>query len=1057
MLEAAALYIVAQQCVNHGASVLHEPGVGVPIDAQSGQSGEDLCGGFTGGNILAVAVGGAESAVIVLHFGKAGNGLVDGLFYSRVLLIVGSQRCQCHAGHVGVCLVAGDGPAAVGGLHTQNLVNEGLSCGGSTVGGRVVAAVQCQQCPDRTVVALVLDELQVAEASQQVIAANVGHVAAQRRQGQDHTGVVRRLGLVEPSGFGINVALNILHSFLVVILYAGDGSPRPGQADDHPFAANSADIGGTQFLHVVAGVDVRIADLSKGIQHCKLCLCSSQGFVVVNQQLLQVRQSIVSLPGILNVLFGILGDVADLADLVHDILGLLLILGSGRQLRVGLFRIGQLFQLCDQPLLSRGQVIIGFPGRLDGGAAVLGDVADLLNQLVHSRRLVPVSGGDHGGAAGGGAGSGTAAGLLAVLVAAFLVVVVVSVVQDDVIAVLQVLCRNAHFGMGAVDGVHPAGVFAVVELAQAIDRTDVDGVVGVVVAGRKGDVVLLCHSLEDIPHGFRSIRFHTALACPSGQAAAGQAVGGGSGAVLGVALDGDGDSDFGGYGLDRNGDVGHSRAVAQGYRLATHGVLVIAADGNVTQRHGAGGAVRPGGRQFDAIQVQLLAQVILGLVAAADRQLVADRVRGAAANLLAELVRVLTQRIVGTVVILSPGTALYRGAVLGGALRAEYDGAVHLCGIGIAGIQVLHETDTPIRTAACGVGIGGDIVVPVQAVPVADDGTDILIAADLADKAVGADGANHIVPGLGHKSVTAEDAADTLVAFHGSVHGAGQDGGASAVGGGGVVVAATDDTTGVGAGGFYGAVEGGVADDALSQGVVSGADDAAHIVSTLDRCGAGAVLNGSLEPSGNRANLAFRSGIANHNIALNGAVADGHNEARTGRGVAVASASRYQAGFQGLGAAFQRHVIQDDSAAGQADTRKVIHKACALDLFAVDIQVLDGSTVDAAQQRLLASRNRQFLVVAVNMAREGSVPCANRRPVRGQRNIVCNLEVGPGEGIAVSDHLLNFRQMLCCLDEVGILFRTSAVHGRLTVCEVDFQDVRLRGYRFDGGIFVAGG
>ena len=178
MLEAAALYIVPQQCVNHGASVLDEPGVGVPVDAQSGQSGEDLCGGFTGGNILAVAVGGAESAVVVLHFGKAGNGLVDGLFYSRVLLVVGGQSRQGHAGHVGVGTVPGDGPAAVGGLHTQNLVNEGLPCGGAAGGHGVVAGIQCQQCPDRTVVALVLDELQVTEASQQVVAANVGHIAA---------------------------------------------------------------------------------------------------------------------------------------------------------------------------------------------------------------------------------------------------------------------------------------------------------------------------------------------------------------------------------------------------------------------------------------------------------------------------------------------------------------------------------------------------------------------------------------------------------------------------------------------------------------------------------------------------------------------------------------------------------------------------------------------------------------------------------------------------------------------------------------------------------------
>lgn len=172
---------------------------------------------------------------------------------------------------------------------------------------------------------------------------------------------------------GVNTLLHILHSLLVVILHAGDCPSGPGQADDHPFAANSADIGGTKLLHVLAGADVRLADLSKGIQHCELGLRRSQYIIVVNQQLLQVRQGIVSLPGVADVLFGILGDVADLADLVHDILGLLLILGSGRQLRVGLFRIGQLFEPVDQPLLSRCQVIVSFRAASAGWAAVLGD------------------------------------------------------------------------------------------------------------------------------------------------------------------------------------------------------------------------------------------------------------------------------------------------------------------------------------------------------------------------------------------------------------------------------------------------------------------------------------------------------------------------------------------------------------------------------------------------------------------------------------------------------------------------------------------------------------
>jgi len=249
-------------------------------------------------------------------------------------------------------------------------------------------------------------------------------------------------------------------------------------------------------------------------------------------------------------------------------------------------------------------------------------------------------------------------------------------------------------------------------------------------------------------------------------------------------------------------------------------------------------------------------------------------------------------------------------------------------------------------------------------------------------------------------------------------------------------------------------VEVGVADDTLGHGVVSGADDAAHIVCTFDRCRTSTVFNDSLESIRNRTNFHLFSGVANHNIAFNRTIADSHDEARTGRGVAIASTSCYQAGFQGLGAAFQRNIVQDNSTAGQAHTGETVDQACAFNLFSINIQVLDRRTVNAAQQGLFACRNCQQFIVSVNRTGELGSHRTNRCPVRRQRNIVCDLEVGPGEGIAVSNHLLDFRQMLRCLDDVGVLFRTSAVHGRLTICEVDFQDVRLRGYRFDGRILV---
>ena len=61
VLEAAAIYIVAQQRVNDRVTVLDEPGVGIRIDAQSGQCGNDLRNGFAGGNLRRAVVGGWSS------------------------------------------------------------------------------------------------------------------------------------------------------------------------------------------------------------------------------------------------------------------------------------------------------------------------------------------------------------------------------------------------------------------------------------------------------------------------------------------------------------------------------------------------------------------------------------------------------------------------------------------------------------------------------------------------------------------------------------------------------------------------------------------------------------------------------------------------------------------------------------------------------------------------------------------------------------------------------------------------------------------------------------
>lgn len=419
--------------------------------------------------------------------------------------------------------------------------------------------------------------------------------------------------------------------------------------------------------------------------------------------------------------------------------------------------------------------------------------------------------------------------------------------------------------------------------------------------------------------------------------------------MLGVALDGDGDGDFGGYGLDGNSDVGHSCAVGQRNRLVANRILVVAVDGNVTQGHGAGGAVRPGGRQLDAVQVQLLTQIVLGLVAAADRQLIADGL-GTAADLLAELVRVLTQRIIGTVVIRSPCTALYSRAVLGGALRAEHDGAVHLRGVGIAGIQVLHKADALVRAAACGVGVGGDIVVPVQAVPVADDGTDILVAADLAGKAVGADGADHIIPGLGHKAVAAEDAADTLVASNNPVYSACYNSGASTVRGSLVVIAATYNAACIGSTSFYNAMKRRITDNALSHSIISAAKDTSHIASTLHGSRTGTILNCTVNSASKGTNLTFLPIIANRYTGFNHTVANRHNETSTSTRKPIAPCRCNQTRLQRLRALQQSDILDYNRISIQASTRIVIYQSCSFNLLTVNAKIPYCCTIHISEQ-----------------------------------------------------------------------------------------------------------
>ena len=425
---------------------------------------------------------------------------------------------------------------------------------------------------------------------------------------------------MEPPGIGINVALYILHNLLVVVLNTGNISTRSCQANDHPFAAGGANAGSTQGLHVIAGSNVRIADFTQSFQHGKLGFRSNEDVIVVNQQLLQVGQSVISLPCRLNVLFGVQGHIGQLVNEINDLLRLFLILRGGRQLCVSLFGIRKLLNVRNQLLLIRSQIVVSLAGRADAGVALFRNrVFNLINELdnlvglqlipllgrfpkliqfgyitllVRSQTVITIPRIGNGYAAvdrnrtdlvnqiidtlcfclirshfqlfillfslgellvvrnliffclgqgivsgpgsinfllalvrigyvpnlidkvdNGFCGAGVLNGLT-VFDTALLVVEIIRIMEDNIVSIGQILSRNAYIGMAAIYCVHPAGLRAVVKLAQTIHSRDIYGVVLVVVTCVERNAFLLSNPLKDIPNSFCSVGFHIAFTKP---------------------------------------------------------------------------------------------------------------------------------------------------------------------------------------------------------------------------------------------------------------------------------------------------------------------------------------------------------------------------------------------------------------------------------------------------------------------------------------------------------------------------------------------------------------
>ena len=233
--------VEGQQAVQHVEGILGEACVRGGIDTQGAQGHQHLGGGLAAAG-RARHLG--ERTVGLLHGAEPGQRLVHSGLHRFVGLVVGGQRLDGHGGHVHVIRGVGavDVPRAAVLLQGQDGLHQRVA--GHAARRGIAVAVQGDQRPHRTVGALPLDVLHIVQTGQQVVAAHIGDVLADGRQGQDQPGVVRGLIAVETIGGGVDLGLDIGHGVVVVALR--HSAAAAGQADGHPLAADAAHDGGAR-------------------------------------------------------------------------------------------------------------------------------------------------------------------------------------------------------------------------------------------------------------------------------------------------------------------------------------------------------------------------------------------------------------------------------------------------------------------------------------------------------------------------------------------------------------------------------------------------------------------------------------------------------------------------------------------------------------------------------------------------------------------------------------------------------------------------------------------
>ena len=239
MKEAAIRLFKGQEIFQCGMTILHEAAVCIRIDIERGQRDNNLCAALC----VCVAPTG-ESAIAALLGGQPCKCSINSSLNSFVaLIIVRSQRLNCHCCHIDIGRITIKRPAALTCAVVEDCFNQLITARRS-----VVLAVQSDQRPDRAVDALLQIIGNIIKRSQKIVTAHTCGIFSDSGQCQCNTGIVCRLVRIQLAGTDIIPHIGYNAIIVTVIVAVQDIRIAACQCKDGPFAAAGTDCRRRYFL-----------------------------------------------------------------------------------------------------------------------------------------------------------------------------------------------------------------------------------------------------------------------------------------------------------------------------------------------------------------------------------------------------------------------------------------------------------------------------------------------------------------------------------------------------------------------------------------------------------------------------------------------------------------------------------------------------------------------------------------------------------------------------------------------------------------------------------------